>query len=166
MAPAQTNEEDIIFLFISSVRNDHGSGRCRGTQNQQTRVRPSHTHCRLPCRTTPGPWRLQCLPVQPIRRRQTASFSPEMIRPPIAVLPYLLHCIGWMRFDYGWHVIRWAATGKGINITMVLLFFYWSYLKQYDFMINKNAGRKAGGSWSPKIYHTTIKWSGIEYATI
>ena len=114
----------IIFTSSDNRSYDHDSCRCHGTPNQQTCIRPPRTCCHLPCPTTSGLWRIQCLPMQPICWQPAANrliFMRDGLCPLCSIFSDLLPCIGCMLFDYGWYGIRRATNSKCIHVAIVLV---------------------------------------------
>ena len=117
--------------------------------NQHTHVRIPRACCHLPCPTTSGLGRLQCLPMRPICRQQTASFSGEMIRAPLCNISISSSMyMSWLNATRLWMVWYTLSDNpvSGINIAMILVDCIGAYLLTNDSTINNNTGREWGGS--------------------
>ena len=158
------------FFTLSDNRSyDHDSCRCHGTPNQQTCIRPPRTCCHLPCPTTSGLWRIQCLPMQPICWRPAANrliFMRDGLCPLCSIFSDLLPCIGCMLFDYGWYGIRRATNSKCIHVAIVLVDCIELTSNKMILLLIITQEEKQGGVDALKDTTQQSNDRGLKYATI
>ena len=104
----QTDHFSSRAIIILTTAYDHGiEPQLPWHTNQQTRIRPTWTRFHLPCPTTSlGYGDCNACRCSQFAGDKPPHFHERWSMPPFVIFPYLLPCIGWMRFDYGCYVIR------------------------------------------------------------